>query len=230
MIRSSSKLFKRSKHRVLVVDDHPIIRRGLADLINREQDLIVCGEATDAHEALQFIPELRPDIAIVDISLKEVNGIELTKTIRQRHPKLPILVLSMHDEMLYAERALRAGARGYLMKQEAPEKVVASIRQVVKGAIFVSERISSKLLAKMADGGTNDDGSPLDRLSDRELEVFQMIGHGLRTRQIAEKLCLSIKTIESYREHIKAKLNLENSTELFQQALHWVQGRAEAKV
>jgi len=225
MTKSLSKT--RKKFRVVVVDDHPIIRRGLADLINQEDDLEVCAEATDAHQALEMIASLKPDIAVVDISLKEINGIELIKHIKTRHPKLPTLVLSMHDETLYAERALRAGARGYVMKQEPPETVISSIRKVLAGEIYVSEKMSSRLIARMADGRANGTGSPLEHLSDRELEVFQLIGQGLRTRQIAERLCLSIKTIESYREHIKDKLDLENSTELFQHALQWVQSQGQ---
>lgn len=226
MTKSISKA-RKQKHRIVVVDDHPIIRRGLADLINQEEDLEVCGEAMDAHQALEMIASQKPDIAVVDISLKEINGIELIKHIKTRNPKLPMLVLSMHDETLYAERALRAGARGYVMKQEPPETVISSIRKVLGGEIYVSEKMSSRLIARMADGTTSGTGSPLERLSDRELEVFQLIGQGMRTRQIAERLCLSIKTIESYREHIKHKLDLQNSTELFQHALQWVQGQGQ---
>ena len=226
MTKLPSKL-RKPKSRVLVVDDHPIIRRGLADLINHEEDLDVCGEATDAHEALDMVATLKPDIALVDISLKELNGIELIKHLKARNSKLPMLVLSMHDETLYAERALRAGARGYVMKQEPPEIVIGAIRKVLNGEIFVSEKMSSRLISRMADGNGDPSGSPLERLSDRELEVFQLIGQGLRTRQIAERLCLSIKTIESYREHIKHKLDLQNSTELFQHALQWVQGQGQ---
>ena len=224
MTKSPSKP-RKQKARVLVVDDHPIIRRGLADLINQEEDLDVCGEATDAHEAIEMVGSLKPDIALVDISLKEINGIELIKHLKGRNAKLPMLVLSMHDETLYAERALRAGARGYVMKQEPPETVIGAIRKVLNGEIYVSEKMSSRLISRMADGNADPTGNPLERLSDRELEVFQLIGQGLRTRQIAERLCLSIKTIESYREHIKHKLDLQNSAELFQHALQWVQGQ-----
>lgn len=224
MIKSQAKP-RKLKSRVLVVDDHPIVRRGLSDLINKEDDLSVCGDAADVHSALKSVALLKPDVAVVDISLQDSNGLELVKTLKTRFPKLPTLVLSMHDESLYAERALRAGAKGYLMKQEAPEMVVQSLRRILSGEIYVSEKMSSKLLSKMAGGGAGLSDSPLERLSDRELEVFQMIGQGLRTRQIAEKLCLSVKTIESYREHIKEKLSLENSTELFQHALHWVQSQ-----
>lgn len=227
MTKLPPKPAKKQKSRVLVVDDHPIIRRGLADLINQETDLEVCGEATDAHQALEMVATHKPDITLVDISLKELNGIELIKHLKSRHAKLAMLVLSMHDETLYAERALRAGARGYVMKQEPPEILIGAIRKVLGGEIFVSEKMSSRLISRMADGVGDATGSPLERLSDRELEVFQLIGQGLRTRQIAERLCLSIKTIESYREHIKHKLDLQNSTELFQHALQWVQGQGQ---
>ena len=226
MTRSPSKS-KRTKSRIVIVDDHPIIRRGLADFINQAEDLEVCGEASDAHQAIEMVTNLKPDVAIGDISLKEINGIELIKHIRARNAKLPMLVLSMHDETLYAERALRAGARGYVMKQEPPETVISAVRKILSGDIYVSEKMSSRLIARMADGTPSGTGSPLERLSDRELEVFQLIGQGLRTRQIAERLCLSIKTIESYREHIKHKLDLQNSTELFQHALQWVQGQGQ---
>jgi len=226
MTKSSSKS-KKAKTRIVIVDDHPIIRRGLADFINQAEDFEVCGEASDAHQAIEMITSLKPDVAVVDISLKEINGIELIKHLRTRNAKLPMLVLSMHDETLYAERALRAGARGYVMKQEPPETVISAVRKILTGEIYVSEKMSSRLIARMADGNANGTGSPLERLSDRELEVFQLIGQGLRTRQIAERLCLSIKTIESYREHIKHKLDLQNSTELFQHALQWVQGQGQ---
>lgn len=210
------------KKKVFLVDDHPIVRRGLVHLINQEPDLMVCGDAADVHQAFEGLSRLRPDVVVVDISLNDRSGLELIKNIKYKNPKLPALVLSMHDEALYAERSLRAGARGYLMKQEAPEKVVMAIRRILGGEIYVSEHMSSKLLAKVA-SGVPANASPLDTLSDRELEVFELIGNGLGTRQIAEKLCLSIKTIESYKEHIKNKLNLENSTRLFQSALSWIQ-------
>jgi DNA-binding NarL/FixJ family response regulator len=212
------------KSRVLVVDDHAIVREGIAQLINHETDLVVCGEADNAHKALEAIPIVKPDIAIVDISLTTMNGIELIKNLRVQYPKLPILVLSMHDESLYAERALRAGARGYIMKQEGTANVRIAIRQVLKGEIYVSEKISAKMLSQLA-GGNAEGGSPFDRMSDRELEVFQLIGQGFGTRQIAEKLHLSVKTIESYREHIKEKMNFKSGTELVQQAVQWVERR-----
>lgn len=213
---------KSQKRKVLIVDDHAIVREGLTQLINSEADLVVCGEVDSAPRAIDAINGLKPDIALVDISLSSMNGIELIKNIKVQHPTLPILVLSMHDESLYAERALRAGAKGYIMKQEGTENLRNAIRQVLKGEIYLSERMSGKMLHQLA-GGAKDLGSPIERMSDRELEVFQLIGQGLGTRQIAEKLHLSIKTIESYREHIKQKMNFKNGTELVQQAVQWVE-------
>lgn len=212
-----------NRTKILVVDDHPIVRQGLSLLINQEEDLQVCGEAENAHEALNAIESLEPDMAIVDISLEGVNGVELIKNIKARFPGLLILVLSMHDESLYAERALRAGANGYIMKQEANEKVMEAIRQVLAGEIYVSDKLASKMLHQFVAGKSTPDGSLVQRLSDRELEVFQLIGQGHGTRQIAEELHLSVKTIESYRAHIKDKLKLKNATELVRYAIQWVQ-------
>ncbi len=208
--------------RVLLVDDHPIVRQGLAQLLEQEDDLIVCGEADNALSALEAIDALKPDIAIVDIRLKGINGIELIKKIKSRLSELPVLVMSMHDESLYAERALRAGARGYIMKEEATDKMLIAVRKVMQGEIYLSEGMVSRILHRLADGKSETD-SPLDRLSDRELEVFQLIGEGLATRQIAERLTVSVKTIESYRAHIKEKLELSTSTEVMHQAVQWVQ-------
>src|SRR6476659_2877133 len=172
------------KKKVLVVDDHPIVRERLAELINQEPDLTVCGEAEDSREALKAAESLRPDIAIVDITLKDTYGIELIKEFKDRYPKLPVLVLSMHDESLYGERALRAGARGYLTKQEATKKVVLAIRQVLAGGIFASEKMAATILQKVAGGGSAEGGSPTDVLTDRELEVFQLLGQGMSVKQI----------------------------------------------
>ncbi len=208
---------------VLLVDDHPIVRQGLAELIEQEPDLSVCGEAENASEALQMIAALQPDIAIVDISLQGTSGIELIKDVKARYPHLPMLVLSMHDETLYAERVLRAGARGYVMKEEATEKLMAAIHKVLSGQIHLSEKMATRLLSKLIDGTYESSGSPMERLSDRELQVFESIGLGLGTREIAEKLHISVKTIDSHREHIKAKLKLTGSTELVQHAIQWVQ-------
>lgn len=214
---------KKNRTRILIVDDHPIVRHGLALLINQEADLSVCGEAEEAHKAVEAIAALKPDMVIVDISLKSTDGIELVKRIKAQDETLSILVLSMHDESLYTERALRAGARGYIMKQEANEQVVMAIRQVLSGEIYVSDKMRMKLLRKIVDRRLAAGDSLIDDLSDRELEVFRLIGRGYRTRKIAEVLHVSVKTVESYREHIKQKMKLRDATELLQQAIQWVQ-------
>jgi DNA-binding NarL/FixJ family response regulator len=213
---------KEERTTIVIVDDHPLIRKGLSELINQEKDLVVCGQAEDAHEAMQVIKTLQPDIVVVDISLKETSGIELIKDIKTQYPSLPVLALSMHDESLYAERALRAGAKGYIMKAEATEKVITGIRTVLSGELYVSDRMSAKMVRKLVGGSPETGASPIDHLSDRELEVFLSIGRGQGTRQIAEKLHLSIKTIETYRAHIKEKLNLADAAELLQYAIRWV--------
>jgi DNA-binding NarL/FixJ family response regulator len=208
------------KNKVLVVDDHPMVRERLADLINEEPDLVVCGEAEDGHGALEAIKNLRPDVAIVDITLKDTYGIELIKDIKIRHPDLPVLVLSMHDESMYAERALRAGARGYLTKQEATRKVLDAIRRVLRGEVYVSEKMAATLLRRVAGSRREEEAqSPTAKLTDRELEIFQLIGQGLSTRQIAENLHLSVKTIEAHKAHIKEKLSLKTSSELLRYAI-----------
>ncbi len=209
--------------RIFVVDDHPIVRHGLKQLIEQESDLLVCGDAETPAEALKAISSLKPDLAIVDLSLKEGSGLTLIKDLKVRHPKLPILVLSMLDETLYAERVLRAGARGYVTKTGASENLLVAIRRVLDGEIYLSEKIANRMLHKLAGAGVATDGSVVDVLSDRELEVFQLTGRGLRTRQVAEKLHLSVKTIETYREKIKWKLQLEDAGELLQHAIRWVQ-------
>jgi DNA-binding NarL/FixJ family response regulator len=210
-----------TKKRILVVDDHPIVRQGLALLINREPDLVVCGEAEEAQGALHVLSSSRPDVLIVDISLNGPDGLDLLKTIRTTHPTLPVLILSMHDESIYAERALRAGANGYIMKQEATEKVLVAVRRILSGEIYVSDRIANQMLRHYITGsGTLRDSSIAD-LSDRELEVFRLIGEGHGTRQIAEELHLSIKTVESYQAHIKEKLSLRSARELMQHAIQW---------
>lgn len=211
------------KRTVLIVDDHPIVRQGLAQLINQEKDLAVCGQAEDAHEAIEAIRQLNPDLIIVDISLKDTSGVELIKDLKVRYPNLPILTLSMHDEAVYGERALRAGARGYIMKQEATEKVVTAIRRVLAGEVYVSDGMAAIMVSKLVGGGAGKKaGSAVDALSDRELEVFRMIGEGFNTREMAEKLHLSVKTIETYRAHIKEKLALQDASELLRTAIQWV--------
>jgi DNA-binding NarL/FixJ family response regulator len=207
------------KKTVFVVDDHPLLRQGLALLINREQDLVVCGEAEEAQAAIKAIAEKQPDILIVDISMNGPDGLDLLKNIRTLYPDLPVLILSMHDESIYAERALRARANGYIMKQEATEKVLVAVRRILGGDIYLSDRIANKLLHQYISGASADMHSQLSSLSDRELEVFRLIGEGRSTRQIAEKLHLSIKTVETYQAHIKEKLSLRSGRELVQHAI-----------
>ena len=211
--------------KILIVDDHPIVRQGLAELINHEEDLEVCGQAEDAHEALGIMKETEPNMVIVDISLKETSGIELIKDIKAQYPNLPVLALSMHDETLYAERSLRAGAKGYIMKAEATEKVIVAIRKILSGQIYVSDMMAAKMVRKLVGGGPDAGESSVERLSDRELEVFGLIGQGYGTRQIAERLHLSVKTIETYRAHIKEKLNLADANELLQYAIQWASSK-----
>ena len=207
------------KKTVFVVDDHPLLRQGLALLINREKDLEVCGEAEEAQTAMREIAAKKPNILIADISLNGPDGLELLKNIRALYPSLPVLILSMHDESIYAERALRARANGYIMKQEATEKVLVAVRRILGGDIYLSDRMANKLLHQYISGGSADMNSRLSALSDRELEVFRLIGDGCSTRQIAEKLHLSIKTVETYQAHIKDKLSLHSGRELVQHAI-----------
>src|ERR1700680_3414534 len=209
------------KKMVFVVDDHPIVRQGLTLLINQESDLAVCGEAEEMHSALSAILAVRPDILIVDISLNGPDGLELLKNIRISSPRLPVLILSMHDESIYAERALRAGANGYIMKQEATEKVLVAVRRILNGEIYVSDRIANKMLKHYITGSGTLRVSSIAGLSDRELEVFRLIGEGHGTRQISKELHLSIKTVESYQAHIKEKLSLRTARELMQHAIEW---------
>jgi len=211
------------KKKVLIIDDHPILRKGLSMLINQEPDLVVVAEADNAQRALEMIDAHKPDMLIVDISLPGIDGIELIKTVKLNYRDIPSLVVSMHDESLFAERALRAGARGYIMKQEALEKVLVAIRRVLGGEIFVSDRITTSMLEKLVSSDDKAISSPIGLLSNRELTVFRMIGQGLKTSEIAEKLHLSVKTIESYRAHIKEKLKLSDGTELLKYAIQWVQ-------
>ena len=209
------------KYRVLLVDDHPIVRQGLALLIDREADLSVCGEAEGAHTAFHAIETLRPDIVLLDISLNGPDGLEVLKEIRMKSGSLPVLILSMHDESIYAERAMRAGANGYIMKQEATEKVLIAIRRILQGDVYLSDRLTTTMLQQYVRGGVTTKSSPLLNLTDRELEVFRLIGEGHVTRQIADELHLSVKTIESYQAHIKEKLALRNARELVQHAIEW---------
>ena len=209
------------KKMVFVVDDHPIVRQGLTLLINQESDLTVCGEAEEMYSALSAILAVRPDILIVDISLNGPDGLELLKNIRINSPRLPVLILSLHDESIYAERALRAGANGYIMKQEATEKVLVALRRILSGEIYVSEKIANSMLQHYVRGANPSVHSSVSELTDRELEVFRLIGEGHGTRQIAEALHLSVKTVESYQAHIKEKLSLRSARELVQHAIEW---------
>ncbi|MEX1017255.1 MAG: response regulator transcription factor [Phycisphaeraceae bacterium] len=210
------------KCRVLVVDDHPIVRHGLAQLIDGSSTLEVCGQAASASEALDAIRQMKPQVAVIDISLGGGNGLELIKQVKSEGCDTKMLVSSMHDEMLYAERALRAGAMGYVNKAEGTERIIEAIEQILGGRIYLSSPMTERVLQRMMrnDGKLGD--SPIDALSDRELEVFEMIGQGQTTKQIAKKLHLSPKTIETHREHIKTKLNLANNNELVRHAVQWV--------
>lgn len=220
MDKQSSKATD-TRTKILIVDDHPIVRQGLADLIDHEKDLVVCGQAEDAHEAMKLIKQTGPDMLIVDISLSDTSGLELMKDMKVQYPELLILALSMHDESLYAERALRAGARGYIMKQKGTETVIKAIRKVLSGQVYVSDKMATKMVRKLVGRKADTSLSPVEALSDRELEVFLLIGQGQGTRQISELLHLSVKTIETYRSHIKEKLNLSNASELLRYAIQW---------
>lgn len=208
--------------RVLIVDDHALVRRGLAELVSDEDDLEVCGQAESAESAIQIVTEMQPDLVVVDIALGGSNGIELIKRIKARFPKIKMLVASMHDESLFAQRALRAGAMGYVNKEEANEKVVEAIRQVLDDKVYLSPQMTSRVLHGVAARPEDVAKSPIESLSDREVEVFCMIGRGMTTRQVAERLHLSSKTIETHREHIKTKLRVANVTELTRHAVQWV--------
>ncbi len=210
-----------TKSRVFIVDDHPIVRQGLALLINREADLAVCGDAEEAGTALQRIETMQPDIVLVDISLNGPDGLDLLKSVRAQNLRLPVLILSMMDETMYAERALRAGANGYIMKQEATEKVLIAIRRILGGDVYVSDRVAKLMMHHFVGGGPAQGESPVAGLTDRELEVFRLIGDGRGTRQIATELGISVKTVESYQAHIKEKLGLRNARELVQSAIQW---------
>lgn len=213
----------KGKQQLLIVDDHPMMREGLAQLINNEPDLAVCGKAGSSSEALDLVEKFKPALVIVDISLPDKSGLELIKDLHALHAGLPVLVISMHDESLHAERALRAGARGYIMKQEGGEKLMEAIRQVLTGHIYVSSKMSERILEIFSGIRTKSSRSPIESLTDREFEVFSLIGQGLGTREIARRLNLSIKTVEVHRANIKQKLNLKGATELVRHAVRWVE-------
>lgn len=222
MAKTKAESAMRDKVTIMIVDDHPVFRLGLRELINQEPDLVVCGEAEDYTQAWKTIQQLEPDMALVDISLKGRDGFSLVKDIRRYFPHLPVLMVSMHDETHFAERSLLAGAKGYIMKQETLTSIVTAIRCILSGKIYLSEKLKDVVLNQFAAGARIPEKSPVDTLSDRELEVYRLIGRGLGTHEIAQKLSLSVKTIGSYRERIKDKLGLKSAHELMRNAMHWV--------
>jgi DNA-binding NarL/FixJ family response regulator len=219
----TAKRANKSKRTVFIVDDHPMMRQGLAQLINNEPDLVACGEAEGAQQALEYFANNKPDLVLADISLPDKHGLEMIKDIQVLHAGLPVLVVSMHDESLYAERVLRAGGRGYIMKQEGGKKMMEAIRTVLSGQIYVSEKMSAKILEIFSGRRSETNRSPIEKLTDREFEVFQMIGQGRGTRQIAEDLHLSVKTVEVHRLHIKEKLEIVDAPSLVRYAVRWVE-------
>jgi len=209
------------KSRVFIVDDHPLVREGLTNLINGQDDLIVCGEAKDSAQTIEGMVKARPDVALIDISLENESGLELVKQLRSQFPQVALIILSMHDEGLYAERALRAGARGYVMKHETSKSVLASIRQVLAGGVYVSEKIVKRMALRVASSREALARSPVERLSDRELEIFRLLGQGRTTSQIASDLNLSLKTVQAYCARAKEKFGVTSLTELLRAAFRW---------
>jgi DNA-binding NarL/FixJ family response regulator len=209
------------KSRVFIVDDHPLVREGLTNLINGQDDLIVCGEAKDSAQTINGIVKARPDVALIDISLENESGLELVKQLASQFPQVALIVLSMHDEALYAERALRAGARGYVMKHETSKSVLASIRRVLGGGVYVSERVVNRMARRLTSSREPVASSPLERLSDRELEIFRLLGQGRTTSQIAGDLNLSLKTVQAYCARAKEKFGVTSLTELLRAAIRW---------
>jgi DNA-binding NarL/FixJ family response regulator len=215
------------KTKILLVDDHPMVREWLGALINQQADLQVCGEADNAPKALQLVGQVHPNVAMVDISMEGGSGIELIKNIKAGYPEVMVIVLSMHDEGLYAERALRAGARGYIMKREATKGVLQAIRCVLGGKLYLSDKMAMMMAEKFVDGRPKPEGSIIESLSDRELEVFQLLGRGCGTRQIADELHVSFKTVQAFCARIKEKLNLASATELLREAVRWHDSQEE---
>jgi len=212
---------KPGKIRILIIDDHPIVREHMGQLISQQPDLTVCGEADDLPSGIAAVRKLRPDMVIMDISLKGIYGMDLIKDIKESFPKLPVLVLSMHDELLFAERALRAGARGYVTKQEATHRILQAIRQVLEGNVYLNEKMGTALLGKITGGKPGASSSPVELLSDRELQIFHRIGQGVGSRQIAEEMHISVKTVESHCARIREKLQLKDGSQLLQYAIQW---------
>lgn len=236
-MNTEKKAPMKKQYQIVILDDHPILRRGLAQLINLEPDFEVCGEAANSVDGFRSIEATHPSLVIVDISLDGSNGVEFIKTVKEQYPNLLMLAHSMHDETLYAERVLRAGARGYIMKQESPEKIILAIRRILAGQIYLSEVMTERMLEQRYNG-ISENLSPVDALSDRELEVFQLIGGGETSSKIAKMLHRSIKTVETYRARIKDKLSLKDNMQLIRAAMQWVtsegqesaqHARAEAK-
>ena len=224
MIDKSSVAQQARPRKVIIVDDHPLVRQGIRMLLSGQSDFVVSGEAASAHEALELMRNDPPDAAIVDLTLKDSSGLDLIKDIQIRHPRVLVLVVSMRDEGFYAERVLRAGARGYVTKEEGPEEILRGLRRVLEGQIHVSDRVASKVMQKIIAGGAgNPAANLLDSLTDRELQVFELIGNGLPTREIARELHISTKTVDSHREHIKEKLHLSSASELLRHAIQWMQ-------
>src|SRR5438270_148711 len=219
-MNSTSKTGEARKSRVFLIDDHPLVREGLVNLINCQRDLAVCGEAEDSAGAITGIAKTRPDVALVDISLKNESGLELVKNLEQRFPLVGLIVLSMHDEALYAERALRAGAKGYVMKRESTKSILTAIRRVLSGDVYVSERVVSAMAKRMG-SSRKAAAEPVERLSDRELEIFRLLGQGRTTSQIAEDLHLSLKTVQAYCARAKEKFGVTSLTELLRAAIRW---------
>jgi DNA-binding NarL/FixJ family response regulator len=216
-----------NKHRIVLVDDHPLLRQGIGQLINQTADLEVCGEASTRAEAMDVIRRTKPDLAVVDLSLKNERGLELVKDLRLQQPDVRILVLSMHNEDLYAERVLRAGARGYIMKQEAANKVIEAIRAVLAGSVYVSESVAARIVHQIADVPCPDQSTAAPKLTDRELEILLLIGKGHGNQRIARQLFISVKTVETHRANLRQKLGLASGADLLQHAIHWAQEAGE---
>lgn len=225
MADKATRFVGKLKSKVFIVEDHPITRNGLAQLISYQDDLQVCGHASTVAKAIDGVDEAKPDLVIVDVSLPDGHGIELVKDLEVRHPQIRILVLSMHDEGLYAERAFRAGASGYVMKQEPADTVLAAVRRILSGETYLSARMQEHVLSHFATGKPAAANSDVERLTDRELEVFELIGRGLGTREIARQLRLGVSTVETHRAHLKEKLDLESGTKLTCRAVEWVNNR-----
>jgi DNA-binding NarL/FixJ family response regulator len=223
MIAVKPKTSNSKRHRIIIVDDHPVVREGLVQQLHREPDLEICAEAGNASQALQAVERTKPDLVLADINLPGRNGLELIREIRAVSPRLPVLVLSMHDESVFAERVLRAGGRGYVSKEVGPEKLAEAIRQVLSGKIYVSDTVSTRLLDGLSSKGTARAASPLEKLTDRELEVFALIGQARETKEIAQRLRMSTKTVEAHRGAIKRKLKLKTGPELTRHAVLWVE-------